>query len=402
MQARVLYFPTMRNPRIGIAVQGAWALVLLPFFALAVLAAELPGEPPDVGASPTAPQPPPGPTVSGVSGRILFEGKPAADVRLQIYRDAGTDFKGPGYASFERTAADGRFSLELEPGRYYLVGKQAGTDSERTEPGPGELFGYYGGNPVKVPAAGAVDVNLQVVRREPHTITEGGGPNVTITGVILGPRGPEEGATLFAYPDARSGFRGPDLTGPLGSLIGGTRPDGRFSLELPPGTYFLTAAKRKTGTALGPLHTGDLFGFFDGNPLRLQAGQRASVTVRLTEKLREQDFSAMAKPGDTGIRGRILDPAGRPVAGVFAFATTDPNLIGAMPPHHSRPVGPDGAFFIELPAGGTFFIGARTGFGGPPQPGQWQGMLGDANIRTITVETGKLVDGVVITVRVVE
>ena len=385
----------------GIAVKCVWALALLSLSALRVLAAEPLGTQADESASDPSSRSSPESEAPGIRGKVLFEGKPAADVRLHVYLDAGTHFKGPGYASFGPTAADGRFSLSLKPGRYYLVGKQARGDSKEAEPGPGELFGYYGGNPVKVSAAAAGEVNLQVVRREPLTITKGGGPNATIAGVLVGPRGPEESATLFAYPDATSDFRGPDLTGPLGSLLGGTGPDGRFSLELPPGTYFLTAAKRKAGTALGPLQAGDLFGFFDGNPLRLQEGQKASVTIRLTEKLRQQESAAALAPGTTGIRGRIIDPTGRPVPGVFAFATTDPNLIGAMPPYHSRPVGPDGSFFIELP-GGTFFVGARTGFGGPPQPGQWQGMLGDANIRAITVERGKLVDGVDITVRVVE
>lgn len=379
--------------RTGIAVRSVWALAILSSFALQVLAAEAPTVPPSLSL--------PENRESGIRGKVLFEGKPAADVWMHVYQDASADFKGQGLAVFGPTAKDGLFSLNLKPGRYFLLGKGAGSASDGADPGVKELFGYYGGNPVKVSATSFVEVNLQVIRREPVTITRGEGPNVTIAGLVTGPRGPVEKATLFAYPDSRSDFRGPDLMGPQGSFTGGTGPDGRFYLELPPGAYYLTAAWRKGGAALGPLQVGDLFGYFDGNPLRLQAGQNAAITVQVTEKLRQAE-SSVATPGATGVRGRILDPSGKPVAGVFAFATTDPNLIGTMPPYHSRPVGPEGDFFIELPGGGTFYIGARTGFGGPPQPGQWQGMLGDANIRSVTIDGGKILDGVDITVRIVE
>ncbi|HEY5998992.1 MAG TPA: hypothetical protein VI078_06760 [bacterium] len=338
---------------------------------------------------------------TGVTGKVLFEGKPAAGIRVHAFADAAGGFAGSGAASGGPTGEDGRFTLLLEPGRYFLVAKQAAGGAD-AEPAPGSLFGYYGGNPVKVVAGSTVEANLQVVRRAPVTISQGASPGVTIEGVVTGPRGPESGAVLFAYPDATSDFRGPDLTGPQGSLLGGTGPDGKFSVELPAGTYFLAAARRKGGGALGPLQVGDLHGYFDGNPLTLRAGQKAMITVQLTEKLRQAEVRAVPAAGSTGVRGRILDPAGKPVPGVFAFATTDPNLIGAMPPHRSRPVGGDGAYFIELPRGGTYYVGARTGFGGVPMPGQWQGMLGDANIRSITVETGRVIDGVDITVRVVE
>jgi hypothetical protein len=338
---------------------------------------------------------------TGVTGKVLFEGKPAAGVSVHAFPDATAGFAGSGAASAGPTGEDGRFTLVLEPGRYFLVANQAAGGAD-VEPSAGSFFGYYGGNPVKVVAGSTVEANLQVVRRARLAVTQGTGPGVTIEGVVNGPRGPEGGAVLFAYPDARSDFRGPDLTGPQGSLLGGTGPDGKFSIELPAGTYFLTASRRKGGAALGPLQVGDLYAYFDGNPLKLLAGQKATITVQLTEKLRQAEVPAAPSPGSTGVRGRLLDPGGKPVPGVFAFATTDPNLIGAMPPHRSRPVGADGAYFIELPRGGTYYIGARTGFGGVPLPGQWQGMLGDANIRSITVETGRIVDGVDITVRVVE
>jgi hypothetical protein len=338
----------------------------------------------------------------GLRGKVLFEGRPASGVRLHAYASAEQDFKGPGLASFGPTGDDGTFNLALHPGHYFIVGKKTVSPAPDAEPGVGELFGYYGGNPVTVSAGAVTEVNLQLVRRQPSSIVAGAGDTVRIDGVTVGPRGPLSGASIFSYPDAKSGFRGPDLTGPLGSLIEGTDSRGSFALELPPGTYYLTAARRKGAAVLGPLAPGDLFGYFDGNPLRLAAGQRATIVIQMTEKLRPVAAASAATAGVTGIRGALRDPAGKPVGGVFAFATTDPNVIGTMPPYRSLPVGADGSYFIELPAGGTYYVGARTGFGGPPQIGHWWGQYGgDAN-KPVAVKEGAVTEGIDVIVRRVE
>ena len=321
---------------------------------------------------------------------------------MHVYATPAGDFKGPGLSFYGPTADDGKFHLALNPGRYYLVGKRTGSASSEAEPGVGEFFGYYGGSPVTVSEDAFTEVNLQVVKRQQVTIHEGAGTNILIDGVVVGPRGPEPGASVFAYPDTKSAFRGPDLTGPQGSLLEGTDSAGRFSLELPPGTYYLTASRRKGEAVLGPLVAGDLFGYFDGNPLRLKAGQRASIVVQMTEKLRPVASPTAATPGVTGIRGVLRDPAGSPIAGVFAFATTDSNLIGTMPPYRSLPVGPDGEYFIELQGGGTYYVGARTGFGGPPQIGHWWGQYGGATLRSVVVQRGSVVEGIDFTVTKVE
>lgn len=380
-----------------------WTVLILALWALQATAAELPGPRPganDPGA--TAQLEGSGPRGSGIRGRVLFEGQPAAGVRIHAYRSIGSDFRGPGLVFFGPTASDGKFQLALSPGRYYLVGKMAASSSPEGDPDVGGLFGYYGGSPVTVSEGAVTEANLQVVRRRPVTLSRGEGASIRIDGLVVGPRGPEPGASVFAYPDAKSAFRGPDLTGPQGSLLEGTGPDGRFSLELPAGTYYLTAARRKGDAVLGPLAAGDLFGYFDGNPVRLNAGQVVSIVIQMTEKLRLVGSPGAAATGVSGIRGGLRDAAGRPVAGAFAFATTDPNVIGTMPPHRSPPVGAAGDYFIELPGGGTYYVGARTGFGGPPQIGHWWGQYGGDSNRPVVVRQGTVVEGIDITVRRVE
>ena len=171
--------------------------------------------------------------------------------------------------------------------------------------------------------------------------------------------------------------------------------ENRFSVDLPPGSYFLVASRRKAGDVLGPLHPGDLHGWYDGNPAGIAVGTRTSVSIQVVAKLREADLGTVAAAG-TGIRGKLRDAAGKVPTGVYAFATTDPSfMIGAMPPHRSLPVGPDGAFFIEVPAGGgTFYVSARSGYGGPPLPGEWHGFHGEGKPAPVVVEGNRVTEGI--------
>jgi hypothetical protein len=331
-----------------------------------------------------------------VRGKTLFAGNPIAGVRVFAYAGAAAGFRGEAQASTTPSAADGSFTLLLAHGTYYLVAR--GPVPGAAADGAGEsLFGYYGGNPLTVGPSDEVSVNLQVVRRVPPTVTPGGDASTArVTGVVLGPAGPVEGAAVHVYADASRQFRGPDLFGPQGAVPGGTDERGSFSFELPPGTYHLVASKRLTGSALGPLRPGDLHGYFDGNPLDAAPGTSVAITLQVVEKLREALTPAMAGKGETGIRGRVRDPSGRVPPGVYAFATTDPSfMIGAMPPHRSPPVGPDGAFFIEIPAGGgTYYVSARSGYGGPPLPGEWHGFHGEGKPAPVVVESNRVTEGI--------
>jgi hypothetical protein len=339
---------------------------------------------------------------SAVHGKVILDGKAAAGVRVHVYEDASGNFAGEGFAYSAPTGQDGAFTVHLRPGRYFLVGKRAEPPFPAKEPGPEEPFGYYGGNPVTVSEGSILEANIQVVHRKLPKIEKGEGENGVLEGVILGPKGPEEGASVYFYPDATANFRGPDLSGPQGSVPGGTGPDGWFSVDVPAGTYYLVAARRKGGAQLGPLHAGDHYGYFDGNPVKVGAGERVSVSLQTVEKLRESGAVKAGATGVAGVRGVLKDPSGKPRAGLFVVASSEPNLAGGMPPFRSQPVGADGAYFIDLPKGGTYYVGARSGYGGPPRPGQWQGIYGDTALKPVTVESGSVAEGIDITVRVVE
>lgn len=247
------------------------------------------------------------------------------------------------------------------------------------------------------------ETSFQVVRRQ-RTGTEPSGTaeRTVLKGTVLGPKGPVEGASVFVYADASRSFRGPDLFGPQGAVAGGTDASGSFEIDVPPGRYFVVAVKHADGETLGPLKAGGLHGWFDGNPVDLAAGSALTIAVQVVEKLKDHERKGSAG-GGTGIGGTIRDPSGAVPAGVYAYATTDPNLmIGAMPPYRSAAIGPDGSYFLDLPGAGTYYVGARSGFGGPPLPGQWHGFHGAATPAAVPVGTDAVVKGIDITVRRME
>lgn len=347
---------------------------------------------------------PPEQTYSDIRGKVIFEGKGLPGARVHVYRDAGGSFSGEGFSFSAPTGEDGSFSLHLGTGSYYLVAKKTEEGFPHRDPGPGEFFGYYGGNPVAVAEGGDTESNIQVVRKaESSSSVAEGQKGAVVEGAVIGPEGPVEGASIHVYTDASRQFRGPGLFGPQGAVIGGTDSSGRFSIDLPPGIYYLVASKRGRGGFLGPLQPGDLHGFYDGNPVEAEAGRRMRVTLQTVKKLKESGARAAPGPWSSGIRGTIRDPSGKVPAGVYAYATTDPSfMIGAMPPYRSQPVAEDGSFTIDLPGGSTYYVGARSGYGGPPLPGEWHGFFGGDAPDPIAVEKGSIREGVDFTVRKME
>jgi len=342
---------------------------------------------------------PPPSDYSGIVGKVTFNGNPVAGVRVHAYSDAEKGLRGEGQVFSPPTAGDGSFSLNVSTGTYYLVAKGPTPPFPFNEPGSDAFIGYFEGNPVTVGSVAKETANLRVIRRATPVVTAGRDPaRIGIEGVVLGPAGPVAGAAVHVYTDAKQNFRGPDIFGPQGAVVGGTDAKGTFSLDLPPGTYFLVASKRQGSDPLGAPQPGDLYGYFDGNPLTPEPGTKTAITIQVAGAVDPAPGSrqaATAAKGKTGIRGKVTDPLGKVPQGVYVFASADPDFKpGAMPPHRSQVLGADGSYAIDLPSGGTYYVGARSGDGGPPLPGEWHGFLGEKTPRPVTVETGRVVEGI--------
>ena len=135
------------------------------------------------------------------------------------------------------------------------------------------------------------------------------------------------------------------------------REDGGFSIDLPPGTYFLM------GSGPDPLSGKDLFAFWNNNPLPLYGDMSGSVVLPFAE--------STGKPAviqGRGIRGRVLKD-GEALTGALVAVFLDANGEFHGPPYaESPPTGEKGEFFLDVMPG-RYFVMARLRASGKPFQG---------------------------------
>lgn len=319
-------------------------------------------------------------TAATLTGKATVDSQAVAGVTVMAYPVSVLNFGAEAASASAATHADGVFSLDLEPGEYYLLAKGAG------------LYTFYGRNPVAVPAEGLLNVNLLML---PDNLTGPEGPSTIETGVagfITAQDKPVEGAVVTVYTDLTSHLKGMGI-----GWSSPTDDKGYFEAPLSAGTYYLVARVRKSGKMAGPLQAGDQFGYLAGNPLAIRAGEVARVHIPLIEVPAKVERLSASLFGNTLISGRILDSRGAPVAGIQVLLYDDPMMLN-RPLYVSQETAADGRYQLSFPHGGHYYLAARDQLGGTPAPGELYGRYGGSPDHSILIETGKALEGVEIVV----
>lgn len=213
-----------------------------------------------------------------------------------------------------------------------------------------------------------------------------------ITGQVVLKEGgtPLADAYVNIYPDAMS-----NLLGPSQFISSPTDVMGRYTLEVPPGTYYVVARKRVSGQPSGPLSPGDLYSEHERISTVVVAGKLAVVDLPVAPMKAPMFFKKQMTPQETttGIRGVLLDASGKPVPGSFAIAYNDADMQ-RLPDFVSTLSDGDGNFTVYLPQGGTYYLGARIHAWDMPRPGELYGRLGGETPQPLTVVKGGFVDNV--------
>ena len=190
---------------------------------------------------------------------------------------------------------------------------------------------------------------------------------------------------------------GMDLRGPPYLRLG-PLSDGRFGLDLPPGEYLVVARRRADGEKTGPVRAGDLKS--DPVTVRVEPGRPVDLDVLAYVK-RGNAKQPLGEKGTwaTIIRGRVFDAEGDPVEGVRVHVY-DHIQMSERPKLVSARTGPDGRYEVRLPKGGTYYLCARSRYGGPPEVGELYGRYDQGTIDPsgVVVPEGKTLTGVDITV----
>ncbi len=295
---------------------------------------------------------------SGARGRVAWRGKLIPEITVRAYRQIADIAGSEPVAVSAPTDLDGLYQLDLPPGSYVLTASNSSGGFK-----PGDLFCYYSGSPIQIPAEGYRNVGfnlIQIPEQAPVAEAKRSG----VYGELSYQDELLEQAYLYVYKDPSKGFKGP------GYFIQPVAK-GSFRLNLPPGEYYLLARKRTRGGQFGPIETGDYFNYYYGNPVRIEAGQTHEVKIETVTRLSmlEEDLVAFH-----GVRGQVIDGVGKARAGLYVFAYRQAEMTGT-PDYFSAPTDSAGHFELTLPDAGPYYLLARQAFGGPAGGDELYGKL---------------------------
>ena len=322
-------------------------------------------------------------TESGLQGQLLFQDRPLGKAQVEIYLRADKDRSTQPFA-VANTDLEGRYRVQLPAGSYFVIGKQRSvTEDNRTR----MLMAESPGNPHQVDKGltTITPFNLREMGRQGGLVADA---DTGLSGVITRNDQPVARAYVYLYTQTESGLMGPSY----GEAVQ-TGDDGRFQIDLPAGRYYLVARKRQAGGRSGELQPGDLNSAYPANPVAVKQGERLELDGFILEEIDPDTLEQRQQQGtftatETQLSGAILDQDGLPVSGVHVFAYLDSRMVG-KPAHISAPSADDGRFVLNLADGGTYFIGARSAYGGPLEPGEWVGTYNGRTDHGLEIASGK-------------
>ena len=215
--------------------------------------------------------------ITGAGGVVSVNGVPAPDVHVSAYLKPDGGFRDMGFAASSPTGSDGRFLLELPPGKYYLLARKRAGGGVAGPLRKGDLFGYFPGNPVTITQGKVTRVALPATSlklRNAPAWSAGYSAPASIEGRIVDKAGrPVQGVYAALYDN-------PDLLNRPVFLSDSTGADGKYRLPVPvPGRYFLGARSGYGGSPAA----GDHYGRYEGNA-------EHAVTIRYGDDLKGIDL----------------------------------------------------------------------------------------------------------------
>lgn len=317
---------------------------------------------------------------TGVRGRAAIRGVVEPGIVVMAFRDFDAGLASVPAGRSEGTNAEGIYSLALPPGSYHMVAFQADgrpLDAIRE----GDLFCYYGGNPVRVEAGRPTNVGFNMVRlgKDPDPGVPAG-----VAGTVLDEEGkPLAGAVVYFYKSASDGFKG------MPGFFARAGDDGTFRARVRKGTFFVVVRKRDSGDLFGPTAIGDHFGYYHANPVTLADGQAKGVRIDAVRRLGmlEKFEGFETRPQGIAVRVSVADASGKPVAGVRILAYQGEDASG-HPAYVSSKTGADGTVELVVMEEGEYRLVAREKLGGPAE-GEWYGRYGGAEGKALKIGKGE-------------
>jgi hypothetical protein len=202
---------------------------------------------------------------------------------------------------------------------------------------------------------------------------------------------------VYAYsvkPGMRAARIG--ITGIADRVSRGSDGDGRYKLDLPPGSYYVVARKRASGQNFGSLYKGD---WYDHSRARetvvVEKGKYSRCDFELRQLTEPMFFQGVAagRRTETGIRGKLLNGKGDHVPGTFVLAFVNDDMR-RIPDFTSTVTDDEGNYTLYLPKSGRYWIAARSGSMRAPRKGEPFARYEGSSDHSIHVQDNQFLDGI--------
>lgn len=334
-----------------------------------------------------------------VAGRILTDAGPLIKGRVYVYRSYADIQSGTALYISEPADPQGSYTSQLPRGEYYFVAR--GEKDHRN------FFAYHGNNPIKIDS-GNTWISLLALETKQPDFSAG---TTALKGIVTYKGQPVKGAYVTLYKPEAKRFKG------LGFRTESGAVDGSFNFSIPEGKYVVVAKMIESGKGIRPLKSGDLYCYYPDNPVDVRMDTATTVEVPCypkadrtsflkTPAMRPKNFQTiddLAAAAGNGIRGKVTDSDGKPVAGVLvlAYRATKPVFLTYHLSHgteYSGETSADGSYFIPVDVSGDFYLVARDTLGDGPHRGDLYGLYNGNSRHVVPYEQGKLVDNINISV----
>ncbi len=329
-----------------------------------------------------------------IKGRVFTEAGPLSAAKVFAFNSFDDLQKGKPPVASAVTDPDGVYQLKLNSGSYYFIARG---DSEGRH-----YFAYHGANPIKV----GDDKFWLALMANPEKSLEYVDGATGIEGSILYKGKPVDGAFVAIYTPGKK-YKG------LGVKTESVGIDGKFKISLLSDSYMVFAKKNFKGMSNRPLQKGDLWCYNSNNPVEVKDGKstrielscfpvndRASFSTAPT--IKEDDLKTFADRRTSsggGIRGRVTNPEGKPIANIAvqAYMLTAPvtqMYHFAHGTEYATITDESGRFFIPVDEDGDYGVLARNVLGDGPHRGETFGFYQGNSRYAVTFKKGQMVENI--------
>jgi hypothetical protein len=235
----------------------------------------------------------------------------------------------------------------------------------------------------------------------PPSPGDGGGLSTISGQVMIDAATPMSFGVVLLY-DGKSGpppalgryWRVPDLITPL-------EKEGKFTLEVSEGTYYLQVAQKNPGSEVGPAVENEYLYFHgdkEGNALPLVVGPGTQHRLGQLKAFLWSPEMVRRDKGITSVEGVVEDTDGKPVARAVVLAYYNPTGNG-RPIFVSDRTDAKGRYQLRTNDGGTFYLKVRSVIGGgKPASGEYLNTTKEFTPVEVTLKRGERRQGVALKV----